>query len=205
MYATPRPPCSQPLAGLVRADRQRDLRDRARVGMRLGLRLTAAWHSMTLDRQLADGADSQSSAVLAFRARQLTGPRGRCALAAGLAGALRSAGERRSGLTAALRPDASELLDARVVVAALERRLRSTEPLAVQGVAMVSLLLTDATSPLYRPSAPGALASRLRAAAAALEPFEHPAEKRSDLTRGEFAPHEATFAPRQLAPDEVGR
>jgi hypothetical protein len=38
--------------------------------------------------------------------------------------------------------------------------------------AMLLMLLTDGTSPLYRPDEPGALGSRLRAAAAALEPSD---------------------------------
>jgi hypothetical protein len=37
-------------------------------------------------------------------------------------------------------------------------------------MAMLRWVLTDAASPLYLPDEPGALGSRLRAAAAALEP-----------------------------------
>ena len=56
------------------------------------------------------------------------------------------------------------------MIAALDRRLRSPEPVAPQGVAMVRALLVDGNGLLYRPGEPGALGSRLRAAAAAMEP-----------------------------------
>ncbi|MBV8998793.1 MAG: hypothetical protein JO304_07020 [Solirubrobacterales bacterium] len=52
----------------------------------------------------------------------------------------------------------------------MDRRLRGAEPVTAQGVALLESLLTDGTSPLYVPTEPGALGSRLRAAAAALEP-----------------------------------
>jgi hypothetical protein len=136
----------------------------------VGLHLKAAWHGITLDGKLAEGADPRTSAVLALRARKLTGPRGRKRVADGLAGARRRATDTAPGITAAIRPDARELLDARAVLAALERRLRGSEAVTAQGVAMLGALLTDAESPLYRPTERGELAGRLRAAAAALEP-----------------------------------
>jgi hypothetical protein len=172
MFVTQRPQSTQLLVGLGRARRRRQERDRLRGGTRLGglrLHLNAAWHGTTLDRKLAEGVDPQASAVLALRARKLTGARGRKRVADGLAGALRSAKDTTSGITAAVRPDARELLDARTVLTALERRLRGSEAVAAEGVAMLGVLLTDAASPLYWPSGPGELASRLRAAAAAIE------------------------------------
>jgi len=59
---------------------------------------------------------------------------------------------------------------ARTVLATLGRRLRAPEPVSPRGVALLESLLTDGTSPLYLPTERGALGSRLRAAAAALEP-----------------------------------
>jgi hypothetical protein len=140
--------------------------------MRLGdlrLRFSAAWHSTTLDCELAEGVDPQTSAVLAVRARKLSGRRGRKLVADGLAGAVQRAKDTTPGITAAVRPDARELLDAGIVLAALEHRLRGSEAVTAQGVAMLRGLLTDAASPLYQPSGRGELGSRLRAAAAALE------------------------------------
>jgi len=62
------------------------------------------------------------------------------------------------------------VLAARGVLATLDRRLRAPEPVTPRGVTLLQALLTDGTSPLYRPSEPGGLGSQLRAAAAALEP-----------------------------------
>lgn len=136
----------------------------------LRLRLTAAWCGAALDRTLAQGVDPHTSAVLALRARKLTSPRGRRRIADGLAGALRSANTTGRSLTSAAQPDARELLDARGVLTAVERRLRGSEAVNARGVAMLGTLLTNGASPLYRPSGPGELASRLRAAAAATFP-----------------------------------
>jgi hypothetical protein len=172
VFVTQRPQGRQPRFGFVRARDRREELDRLRGGTRLGdllLHLSAAWHSNRLDRELAGGVDPQTSTVLALRARKLTGPRGRKLVADGLAGALRRAKEDSPRISAAMRPDARELLDARTVLAALDRRLRGSEAVTAQGVAMLGGLLTDAASPLYRLSGRGELASRLRAAAAALE------------------------------------
>ena len=155
----------------------------------LGVHLDAAWRSTTLDRKLAEGLDAQSSAVLALRARKLTGHRGRQRVADGLAGAICRAQDTTPGLTAAVRPDARELLDARTVLTALQRRLRGCDAVTAQGVALVQTLLTDAASPLYRPSGPGELASRLRAAAAALELQTTRQGIRRDGTREGRPPH----------------
>ena len=74
----------------------------------------------------------------------------------------------RHGFTAAVAPHSPDVLEAGAVIATIERRLRAPEPVAPRGVAMVRLLLIDGNGPLYRPGDPGALGSRMRAAAAAL-------------------------------------
>ena len=138
----------------------------------LRLQLIAWWQAASLDRQLAAGADPQTSAVLAPRAQKLVARRSRNRVADALARALGSARSTTPGFTAAVRPQAREMLQAGAVLAALDRRLRCPNPIAAQGIATLAALLTDASSPLYQPSEPGTLASRLRAAAAALEPTE---------------------------------
>lgn len=191
VFVTQRPYSVHLLVGLVRARRQRRALDRLRRDTRLGglrLHLYAAWHSITLDRELAEGVDPQSSPVLELRARKLVGPRGRKRIADGLARALRSATDTTPGITTALPPRARELLKARTVLTALDHRLRGSECVSAQGVAMLRGLLTDAASPLYQPSGPGELASRLRAAAAALTPSDQAAGMRQDLTRADRAP-----------------
>ncbi|MBV9941479.1 MAG: hypothetical protein JO262_05045 [Solirubrobacterales bacterium] len=137
---------------------------------RLRLALIASWRAGELDRQLAAGAGRGTSALLAIRGQRLTGRRYRARVAAGLARAARDAEATTYGFSAAVRPDRREVIAARVVLATLDRRLRAAEPVSAQGVALLELLLTDGTSPLYRPAEPGALGSQLRAAAAALEP-----------------------------------
>jgi hypothetical protein len=68
-----------------------------------------------------------------------------------------------------VRVDRRDVLAARPVIVALGRRLRGTEPVTARGMAMLGELLSEPTSPFYRPGEPGDLASQLRAAAAALE------------------------------------
>ena len=84
--------------------------------------------------------------------------------------ALFSAEDAAPGFTAAERAHHREVVAARTVIAALYRRLCAPEPVAPRGMAMLHVLLTKGTSPLYRPGEPGALGDALRAAAAALQP-----------------------------------
>jgi hypothetical protein len=136
---------------------------------RVRLSLIARWRAGELDRQLAAGASPADSTLLAVRAERLTSRRFRERVAAGLTRAVRDAGA--CGFSAAVRPHRHEVMAARTVLAALDRRLRGAEPVTAQGVALLEALLTDGTSALYLPTEPGALGSRLRAAAAALEPL----------------------------------
>lgn len=136
--------------------------------LRPWLALLARFRACELDQRLAERAPC--SELEHRRARQLTSARGRRRIADGLSRALAGSGKARPVLTAVIRPDASEVRDAQVVITALDRRLRSGQPLHPTGAAILMVLLTDGTSPLYRRGEPGALGSRLRAAAAALEP-----------------------------------
>jgi hypothetical protein len=139
-------------------------------GRRVHRALIAGWRSAELDRQLAAGVSPRADPLLAIRSRRLTSPRYRARIAAGLARAVRDAEATTRGFSAAVRPDSREVIAARTVLATLDRRLRAAEPVSAQGIAMLESLLTDGSSALYRPTEPGALGSRLRAAAAALEP-----------------------------------
>jgi hypothetical protein len=138
---------------------------------RARLALIAGWRAAELDRQLADGVSPSASALLAIRDRRLTSRRYRARVAGGLARAVRDAEATTRGFSAAIRPDRREVFAARTVLATLDRRLRAPDPVSAQGIAMLESLLTDGGSPLYLPTEPGALGSRLRAAAAALEPL----------------------------------
>jgi len=147
------------------------LRSGAGPCRRIRLALIARWRAPELDRQLAEGASPSVSVLLAIRARRLVSPRYRARVAAGLARAVRDAEATTRGFSAAIRPDRREVIAARTVLQTLDRRLRAAEPVSAQGIAMLESLLTDGCSALYRPAEPGALGSRLRAAAAALEPL----------------------------------
>lgn len=128
------------------------------------------WGAVWLDRELALGVSPQTSEALAVRARRITGHRSRANVARGLIRALFSAEDAAPGFTAAERAHHREVLAARAVIAALERRLRAPEPVAPRGMAMLHVLLTRGTGPLNQPGEPGALGDQLRAAAAALQP-----------------------------------
>lgn len=137
---------------------------------RVRLAVIVRWQAARLDRELAAGVSPRTSGALALRARRITQRRSRASVARGLARVLRSATDTSVGFTAAVAPNRREVLAARMVIDTLERRLRAPEALTARGMAMLHELLTEPTSPLYRPDAPGALGSRLRATAAALEP-----------------------------------
>jgi hypothetical protein len=137
---------------------------------RVRLGVIVRWQAASLDRDLAAGVSLRSSDAHALRAVRITGRRRRANLADGLARVLRSASDSRLQLTAAVPPDQRAVLAARPVIEVLKRRLLSPEPVAARGVAMLGELLVEPMSPLYRARDPGALGSRLRAAAAALEP-----------------------------------
>jgi hypothetical protein len=147
-------------------------RGRSRRRGSLATTLAVWWNATDLDRRLAAGDDPRSTDALALRARRILTRRSRSRLAGGLAGAMGRARAGGSPFTAAVTPRSRDVLEARTVIAALERELRGDQPVAARGVAMVRLLLVDGNGPLYRPSPPGLLGSRLRAAAAALRPQE---------------------------------
>jgi hypothetical protein len=140
-----------------------------RVGLgRVHRRLIAALHGGELDRRLAAGIDPQTTDVLALRAATITTRRSRTRVADGLAGAQRSAGRAAPGLTASMRPCASELIAAGSVLAVLDDRLRGPDPVNPQGMAMLRELLTEPASPMYQSSEAGALVDWLRTVAATL-------------------------------------
>jgi hypothetical protein len=130
--------------------------------------LLARWHAETLDRALAAGVGPYAGALIAVRAEQLTTARSRRRLAAGLARVRRDAGDELSGCTAVVVPDRHEVAAAALEIAALEGRLLDGARVDAAGAAMLQLLLTDGSSPLYDPVGAGSLARHLRAIAGAL-------------------------------------
>jgi hypothetical protein len=135
---------------------------------RLADGLLARAFGPSLDRQLAAGRRPEAAPLLAARAQDIVSLPSRQALAANWDHLLRVAsGARmsranfaRAGVIAAAEPAIRELT----------RRLSLALPVAAQGVAMASVLLTDATGPVYNPHSPVTLPAALEAAIAQLDP-----------------------------------
>jgi hypothetical protein len=131
-------------------------------------RLAARLHAFSLDRDLAAGASPDASMALALRAQMLVRPRYRRDLA-------RSA---RRVLTAATQPPFGSRLSVPICrdrvagsseeFADLIRGLLAPGPVSARGVAQASVLVADASGPLYRRASAGDLRARVRDAADAL-------------------------------------
>ena len=121
-----------------------------------------------LDRQLAAGASPDASVALALRAQLLVRTRVRHDLARSarriLLAATRAPGARRLPVPVGRGP----VRNCSEEFAELISRLLAAGPVPAQGVARASLLLTDATSPLYHPDRADDLRAVVRAAASAL-------------------------------------
>ena len=121
---------------------------------RLRLRWRVARQRTRLDRALAGGTDPRDDPALALRARQLTQPSARRAIAQAIRNILDAAeeppdawgpgGSRPPLQRAAIHADRDGLL-------ALADRLR--EPVPPQAAAMAALLVWDSASPIYAPGA----------------------------------------------------
>jgi hypothetical protein len=118
------------------------------------LRCLTWWRADDLDRQLADGADPMKRDELSLRVGQLGSARNRARLACALRGAIeladRDADPHRMP-PAALRR--GEIRANRELLLELAECLCSSRPLGVEGLAMTSLLVDDAPSPLYHTDA----------------------------------------------------
>jgi hypothetical protein len=124
----------------------------------LWLRLRVVLSSGRLTRRLADGADAVESRELALRARQLTAPAFRAALASSLDNVLERAARPRPLVSSQVPLDRTKVRAAGEEIAGLSARLRSPEPVRAQGVAQALLLLTDPELPLHGDAGPDRLA-----------------------------------------------
>jgi hypothetical protein len=125
-------------------------------------------HRGSLKRALAAGAEPSSSPDLTRRAGQLTSPRHRRKLAAGLNRTLREAEQSRAPFTAAVPLRRREILDARAEIERLARDLLAPGEVQARGVVLVQNLLTDGLSPFFTPAREGELERSVRHAHAAL-------------------------------------
>jgi hypothetical protein len=139
-------------------------------------RLLARGLAPRLDRQLADGARPEASAILAARAMFLTSARYRCGLAANLrrmlAAAAPVAPDARLSARVARQPHVplqrDRIAGSAPALAALAGSLAAHGPVPAQGVAMVSQLLADGGGPLYRTACRDDLTALIERASQAL-------------------------------------
>jgi hypothetical protein len=139
------------------------------------LRIRTAVHRAELTRALAEGVDPDKTSELALRARMLTRPRNRRALARSLR---RTLGEAQKPALTRVRLsiiDRRAVLDAEREITEMIERLNGPSPVRAQGMALLERLLTNADrSPLYNTAGQGKLRRAIRVADGALD--AHPAQ-----------------------------
>jgi hypothetical protein len=123
----------------------------------------------SLDGQLAAGVPPESSRLLATRARDIVSLPRRQALARDWEHLLRVA---RAGkpVQAARRVRAAPITEEGPAITELAERLDTPLPVGARGVAMATVLLTDARGPVYNRHSRDTLAAALRAAIDQLDP-----------------------------------
>jgi len=135
------------------------------------LRARVWLHDLELDAALADGADPAQSAELALRAKQLAEHKTRERLASGISHLIGIADRHRRAVVATphapYRP--KQVQANRPLLLELELRLRGYKPVALQGLALTSLMLEDGRGPLTAENDPATLERAVQAALAALE------------------------------------
>jgi hypothetical protein len=137
----------------------------------LAVRAHVAAHHRSLTRELSDGADPASSPELSLRAEQLTSDRQRRSLARSLRRTVHEARHPAPRRFAFALTRRAAVIDAEDAIDILVKRLRSPEPVAPEGTALVQRMLSDgAWSPLYSTAPGGALRRLVVLATAALEP-----------------------------------
>jgi hypothetical protein len=131
-------------------------------------RIAVRLRSFSLDRDLAAGASPDASVALALRAQMLVRPRYRRGLARSARRVLKAAEQPPFGSRLAVPVCRERVAGSSEEFADLIRRLLAAGPVAAQGVAQASVLVADASGPLYRRASAGDLRARVRDAADAL-------------------------------------
>jgi hypothetical protein len=133
-------------------------------------RLLARLLGASLDRQLAAGRAPESSPLLAARAQRIVALRQRQELARIWERLLRTARRGPGTYHPAAPVCGDRVIAAEPAVRALAAGLRAPLPVAARGVAMATVLLTDALGPVYNPRSEVTLDAALAAALAQLDP-----------------------------------
>jgi hypothetical protein len=142
---------------------------KARVWDRLGARLGAR----RLDAELAAGASPDASVRLALRARMLVRTSVRRDLARSTQRVLAAAARPAAGPRLPVPVCRDRVRDAAAELAELITGLLSPGPVPARGVAKVSILLGDASGPLYHRGSTQDLRATLRETAEALSPLSN--------------------------------
>jgi hypothetical protein len=132
-------------------------------------RVRARVSSASLDGQLAAGVPPESSRLLATRARDIVQLPRRQALARDWEHLLHVARGGKPG-QAARRVRAGRIAAEGLAITELAERLSVPLPVGARGVAMATVLLTDATGPVYNRHSRETLGAALQAAIVQLDP-----------------------------------
>jgi hypothetical protein len=138
--------------------------------LRLADRVLARAFGASLDRQLAAGRAPEAAMLLASRAQHIVSPRGRQAVAGDWDHLLRVTRRGQPRRMPAVPVRAGSIVAAEPAIRELVRRLSTPLPVRAQGVAMATVLLTDATGPLYSRDSSVTLAAALEAVITQLDP-----------------------------------
>jgi hypothetical protein len=133
-------------------------------------RLLARMLGASLDRQLAAGCMPESSPLLAARAQSVVAMRSRRRLARNWENLLRAARRAHGAYHPALHINSDHVIATEPAVRELVRCMTAPLPVAARGVAMATVLLTDALGPVYSRRSQVTLAAALEAAIAQLDP-----------------------------------
>jgi hypothetical protein len=139
---------------------------------RLADRLLARAFGASLDQRLAAGCSPESTRLLAARAEYIVSLRHRTSLARSWDHVLRVACRTPSLHTPAVPLNVPAILAAEAAIRELRERLAAPLPVTAQGVATATVMLTNATSPVYGRPSPDGLAALLDAAITELDPAQ---------------------------------
>lgn len=137
---------------------------------RLADRLLARLLGASLDRRLAAGQRPELSPLLALRAQRIVAIGRRRELARNWEHLLRTARRVHGTYHQAQVIRSGEIIAAEPAVRELVRCVAAPLPVAARGVAMATVLLTDAGSPVYNPRSRVRLSAAVEAATAQLDP-----------------------------------
>jgi hypothetical protein len=136
------------------------------LGPSAAVRVAARLRWGMLDRALTDGADPAASPLIAARTAQLGSTSTRTRIADGLERLALSADNPRGRVR--ILPSRKAILSNRPELLELAAMLRRDRPLYARGVAMLNVILTDATGPAYTDRSGDTLTRQLQIARANL-------------------------------------